>query len=278
MAVVGGEGASGVAINRRFEDYKSLKQYLQNSSIGEVIITGTTETDGAAKEVSFVGDGLVIQYIAAEGQVYIRTELDDLANQDSKFVYLEYHDDTGAIKEILTADLDNADTTTEVIVTGATDFFRLRQMISEVEATATKGILLTDSAHGGADDNYGFINDGNSQFNLQRFFVQPLSNCISYLAHIECYAASTAADVTVDSWHLEVTFTPLPKVLGAGVSAPAAKTLHYDFAEHLVIEPCLALAPATEVIFKVGDSGDAGHIFLHAVMVEDYSLNQRRRP
>ena len=94
MAVTGLEGYSRVEVNRHFDTYQSLKQAFSNRRrIAEVIISGATTTDGAAAEVNFsVGD--IINYAAAEGQAYIRTEVAD-ATQNSKFVYLQYQDDTG---------------------------------------------------------------------------------------------------------------------------------------------------------------------------------------
>ena len=182
MAVTGGTGISRVLENRRFEDYKSLKQHFQhNRRITEVIIEGMTTTDGALAEVNFaVGD--IINYIAAEGQAYIRIEQLD-ANQDGKYIYLQYQDDTGAVQDWVTADIAAAET--DEVAIGSTDFYRIRQMYSEVEASTNDAIILTDADMGGADDVYGFINDGNSQFNLERFFTQPNATCRSFLAKFQ---------------------------------------------------------------------------------------------
>ncbi len=277
MAFTGGDGHSRVLKDRRFESYTSLKQHLSHSIIDEVIISGLiAETDAGPTEIDFaVGD--TINYIAAEGQVYIRCELDD-ATQHSKYVYIEYQDDTGAIRPILTADLDAADSTTEVIVTGASDFFRLRQMISEVEATATKGIVLTDANMGGADDIFGFINDGNSQFNLQRFFTQPNATCDSYLAHIHLHSSESGTDANQDAFYLTITYTP--RVLGlsdgfAEAQGAADKTMTLHFYNNLDEDPCILLEGGTEVIFKVGDVNDPSAIHCEFVMVEDYSQGKK---
>lgn len=270
MAVTPGDGFSRVRKHSKFWDYQSFRKWTKGRVVNDIIVTGTTTTDGAAAEINFaVGD--TINYIAAEGQAYIRTELAD-ATQNSKYVYIEYQDDTGAVQSIVTADLDAADTTTEIAI-GSTDFYRLRQMICEVEAVATKGIVLTDANMGGVDDIYGFINDGNSQFNLERFFTQPSATCDSYLAYIKAWSGSTAADATHDSFFLDVVFTPRALTTGDGFTeaqAAADKTIHYEFNNELYVEPLILLEPATEVIFKVGDNNDPGIVCLEAVMCEVY--------
>jgi len=277
MAITGGEGLSRIIKNRRYEDYRSMKQYFSDRTIQEVIISGTTTTDGAAVEVNFTNNGDTINYIAAEGQVYIRTEADD-ANQDGKYVYIEYQDDTGAVMPILTADLAAPDNTVEVIVTGASDFFRLRQMISEVEAASGggKGIILTDANMGGADDVFGFIDDNNSQFNLERFFTQPSAICDSYLAYVHAHAGETGTDANNDSYILDVTFTPRPLTTTEGFAEPqvaADNTIPHDFMGELDWQPGIKLEGGTEVIFLVGDNDDPGHIFIEAVLLEVYPHN-----
>jgi len=273
MAVTGGDGLSRVRKHSKWWDYNSFREYHKGMRVDEIIITGSTTTDGAAAEINFaVGD--TINYIGAEGQVYVRCEADD-ANQHSKYVYIEYQDDTGAVRPILTGDLDAADSTTEVAVTGATDFYRLRQMICEVESASGggKAVILTDANMGGADDIFGFINDGNTQFNLERFFTQPSATCTSYLAYITARGATQAADATQDSYLLDVVLTPRALYTGEGFTetqTAADKTLHFEFNDYLHVEPLIELEPATEVSFKVGDNNDPGIVCIEAVMVEVY--------
>jgi hypothetical protein len=270
MAVTPGDGFSLVTNHAKWYDLRSFWKYHKDQHINIVKITGSTTTDGAVAEINFaVGD--TINYIAAEGQAYIRTELDDQATQGNKYVYLQYQDDTGAILDWVTSDLDNTNTTTEVAI-GSTDFYRARQMYCEVEATATKGVVLTDANMGGVDDIYAFINDANSQFNLERFFIQPSATCDSYLASIKARSASTAVDATLDSYLLDVVFTPRVNSQGAEDQVKADKTLHYEFNENLEVEPLILLEPATEVIFKVGDNNDPGIVCLEAMLIEVYPI------
>ena len=265
MAITGGEGFSRVLENRRFEDYRSMKQHFQHRHITEVLISGTTTTDGAAVEVNFcVGD--TINYIAAQGAVYALCEQDD-ASQYNKYVYLEYQDNTGEIQTVLTTDLDGANSTTVSRFGTVSDFFRIRQCHSEVESSANDAIVISDAVWGGVDDTFGFINDGNSQFNLERFFTQPAATCASYLGRVDVKCVNIAEAAA--GYILDVTFTP--KILNLGEVQPATdKTLHMEFTEFLNWEPCIELAPATEVIFKVGDNATAGILAIEATMLEVY--------
>ena len=274
MAFTGGDGQSRVLKNRRFESYESIKQAFSSRIITEIVISGTiAETDAGPTEIDFaVGD--TINYIGAEGQVYLRTELDDIANQNVKYVYIEYQDDAGIVRPILKGIMDNTNTTTEVAIAGATDFYRLRQMISEVEATATKSIVLTDANMGGADDIFGFINDGNSQFNLQRFFTQPTSVCDSYLAHLHVHTAQSGVNNITDSFFLTVDYTPRVLGISDGFAEPqvaADKTIRYPFAADLNEDALILLEGGSEVIFKVGNVNDPAELHCEFVLVEDYS-------
>lgn len=273
MVVTTGIGQSMVMSNRRFDSYESLKQHLKYSTIKEVMITGRTTTDGALKEIHFSGSD-IINYIAAEGQVYLRTELDD-ATQHGKYVSIEYHDDTGAIK-IATGLMDAANSTTETAIAGVTDFFRLRQMVAEVAAVATKGIILTDAAMGGADDIFGFIEDTESKFNLQRFFVQPAATCTSYLGRLHMHTTPKAIGAATDSYMFSVTYTPKVVTLEAGYPQKAAEIEEvFLFEREFDWHPCLVLEPGTEVTFKVGAEATDNVIHMMAIMIEDYSLGKK---
>jgi hypothetical protein len=264
MAVTHGVGHSRVLEKRRFEDYKSLKQYYQNSNLEEVIISGTTTSDGALAEICFCDN--VIDYAGSAGQAYIRTEQDDQATQGNKYVYLQYQDSTGAVQDWVTADLDNTNTTTEVAI-GSTDFYRARQMYSEVVSSANDAIILCDADWGGADDTYAEIRDGESKFSLERFFTQPDSTHISYLAYIKLHVPEMDHDGAASGHIFSVTYTPKP-LNGGEAQVAAAITEEFYFSRELIFEPCYELDGGTEVIFKVGDVDSAGVIHLEAVLVE----------
>lgn len=270
MAVTGGVGISRVLKDAYWYDFQSFMDYWKGKARVDLVhIEGRTTTDGALAEINFcVGD--TINYIAAEGQCYIRCEADD-ANQHSKYVYLQYQDDTGAIQDWVTADLNAADSTTEVIVTGADDFYRIRQMYSEVESASGggKAVILTDANMGGVDDIYGFINDGLSRFNLERFFTQPEATCDSYLVYVKWDTVPVAIGAGTDTFLSGLTFTP--RALNGGEAEPDTDiTLSYKFQDSLEIQPCYKLAGGSEVIFTVGDIATAGIVRLHAIMAEVY--------
>jgi hypothetical protein len=98
-------------------------------------------------------------------------------------------------------------------------------MICEVESASGggKAVILTDANMGGVDDIFGFINDGNTQFNLERFFTQPDSSHTSYLGRVEAWSATTSADATQDSYFVEVNCVPKPLLASsvAGSAFPA---------------------------------------------------------
>lgn len=269
MAITVGEGHSRILTNRHYDDYASMKQHFKHArKIQEVIISGSCTSDGALTEISFADN--IINYIGAEGQIYIRTEADD-GNQDSKYVYVEYQDDTGAIATIVTGDLAAPDNTVEVILTGADDFYRLRQMTSEVESASGggKSILLCDSDWDGVADTYGEIKDGHSSFALERFFTQPSATCASYLGRVKLVATVQDGDGAVAGALASVTYTP--KVIDLGEAQVAADiTENFQFDHTLVWEPLYELAPATEVIFKIGDLDSPHIIHIEATMLEVY--------
>ncbi len=261
-------GLSRVLKNRRYESYQSMKQYYSDRTIEEVIISGWGTTAGA--EFQFASE--TTDYAGAEAQAYIRTEADD-GNQDGKYVYLQYQDDTGAVQAWATADLAAPDNTVEVAI-GGTDCYRVRQMYSEVESATggTKMITLTDANMVGGD-NWAYIEDGNSRFSLQRFFVQPSATATSYLGRIKVkFPHMTAAATAVDAVILTITYTP--KILDAGEAGAAADiTIVLPFNHDTVFEPLLELEPATEVMFSWAHTTTGQAIWFEAIMLEVYATN-----
>ena len=168
-------GFSRIVENRRFEDYRSMKQSYQHFHTKEYIISGHGNSS-IAGELQFSSEDT--DYVGAAAQACIRCEADD-ANQHGKYVYLTYQNASGVILGPVTADLDGADSTTEVNI-GAADCYRVREMYSEIESATAGGkmITLTDAAMA-AGDNWAYIDDGNSQFAAQRYFV-PSATPVSY--------------------------------------------------------------------------------------------------
>jgi hypothetical protein len=258
-----GKGFSRVLKDRRWEDYKSLKQAWQHRPTTEFLISGYQTTTAAAAELNFqTGD--TINYIGTAAQAYIRCEADD-ANQDNKYVYIRYCDDSGTISAWSTADISDApDSTTEVAI-GGTDFYRLREMYSQVESASGGGkcVLLTDSNMGGADDIFGFIDDGESVAAINRYFVPSAATCTSYLGRIVCRVPYLLeGDATPGGYFLTITFTPVA-LNGGEVGAAADITQVLSFNEVLDWQPCIELQPATDVIIKIHKLVDADHVGMH---------------
>lgn len=267
-------GQSRVYKNRHFEDYRSLKQFWQHRHFDEFVIQATQLTTNAAAELLGV-TGDTINYIAAEGQAYIRCEADD-TNQDNKYVYLVYQDDTGNVKAAVTADISDApDSTTEVAI-GSTDFFRVREFYSEVESATGggKSVLLTDADMGGADDIFAFIDDDESEAFIGRYFVRDVATIIhSYIGRIICKIPYLLeADATPGGYFLTVEYTPKPTNLGE-VAAAANRTLIIPFSEDLDWQPLIELQPATDVVLKIHKLVDADHVdmYVEATYLEVYS-------
>lgn len=265
MAVTAGEGHSRVIQKRHYDNYESLKQYYRGKNFEEVIIHGYSTSGGGAAEISFCDN--IIDYAAAAGQAYIRTEQDDVAIQGEKYVYLQYQTTTGLVKAWVTADLNDADTTTEVAI-GSTDFYRARQMYSEVESSANDAIILCDADWGGVDDTYAEITDTHTEFALERFFTQPDTTHKSFLGKIEAWAPIQDGDSAAAGFLIEIKCTPKPNNQGAEVATAADKTFHFDFSEHFVWEPCLELDGGTEVFFYIGDYDSPAVIAIEATMLE----------
>jgi len=262
-------GLSRVLVNRRWDDYASLKQAHTNRYIEEVVISGFGTT--AAGEFEFASE--TTDYAGAEAQAYIRCEADD-GNQDNKYVYLQYQDDTGQVLPGATADLPTPDNTVETAI-GGTDCYRVRQMYSEVESGTGGGLMitLTDDAMAGGD-NWAYIEDGNSRFSLQRFFTQPSATAASYLGRIKVkFPHMTAAATAVDAVILTIGFTPA--VLNGGEASAAANiTMVLPFNHDTVFEPLIKLAPATEVTFSWSHTTTGQAIWFEAIMLEVYELTQ----
>lgn len=262
--MAGSKGLSRVMSDRHWEDYKSLKQFYQHRHCVEFEISGYQVTTVAAAEIDFtVGD--TINYVAAEAQAYIRTEADDVGNQGEKYVYLEYMKEDGTIMAVVTADLNDTNTTTGVVI-GAANCFRVRQFYCEVvsDTGGGKAVLLTDVAMGGADDIFAFIDDDHSRAAISRYYV-PIETQVehAYLGRVKLQIPYLLeADATPGGYFLTALYTP--KVLNLGEAQVAAEhTTVIGFSELLDWQPCIELEPATDVTIKIHKLVDADHVNMH---------------
>ena len=207
--MAGSKGFSRIVENRRWEDYKSLKQYCSNKPIKEYIISGYGQTNNA--EFEFTTEAM--DYIGTEAQTYIRTVADD-GSQDNKYVWMEYQDDTGLILDPVTADItDTADNTIEVAI-GSTDFWRLRQMYAEVEGVAGSEIVLTDDDMDAAS-RWAMIEDGETQWHAQRYFVPIATQCKAYLGRV-IVKGERVLEAAAASRGIIMSVTLTPRVVNIG--------------------------------------------------------------
>jgi len=262
-------GFSRVLTNRHFEDYRSAKQHFKGRHCKEFIISGTGNSV-AAGEFQFASETL--DYEDAEAQAYIRTEADD-EGQDDAYVYIIYQDDDGVIYGPVTADLANPNT--EEIAIGSTNFYRLREMWSEVESATAGGkmVMLCDDEMAG-DDNWGYIDDGNSRWAAQRYFVPSATQVEhAYLGRVIAQAPQiAAAAAAVDAIILTITYTP-KAIDNIEASAAADLAVTLTFNKELDWQPMIELEPATDVYIEVKKVNDALHdeIYVEASYLEVYA-------
>ena len=94
MPSVPTKGYKLILTGRRFEDYKSMKQWFKGETNKEVICS---INQASSIITALEGSDVVIgTQPTAEEIVYLKTEADD-ANQDGKSVWVVYQDSTGAI-------------------------------------------------------------------------------------------------------------------------------------------------------------------------------------
>lgn len=349
MVAVPSRGAQEIKVSRRFEDYRSLKQYFQRSLIREILYNGWQITAGAVAEVLSGERALTRLGTGTEQIVYIKS-LVDLAAYDGKAIYVEYLDEEGIIYGPITSLLDivggtgtdvehalgnenvldvvaacdgtklildmtsydssidgpdelagkylvvyagdqkgtahlivsntKANPTIITIASPAAnvniaadlvqiqtfpceEFYRLRRMWAEKESPADNAQELCD--HDG-NTWYGEISDENTRSAMSAYFVPSGTLCRSFLGKVRINGPIiNEGDGTLAGYIFEVTFTP--KAIDAN-ETPADVTLTFWFNGEFKWEPCIELEPATDVIFKIGDSGTASNLLIETAILE----------
>lgn len=143
MGLVESKGHSRILRDRRWEDYRSLKQYFRNNDLEEFVYEGHHESAGAVAEIQ--ADSVTsVAYLNAEAMIYARSEA-DLAALDGDSVYVDYLDDAGVIHETETL-LDNDISTDTEVPLGC------EALLDTVASVAGKTITLT--ALGGTLNQY----------------------------------------------------------------------------------------------------------------------------
>lgn len=91
-----GQGHSRIVRDRKWEDFRSLKQYYRNHNLEEIIILiYDTSTDTAAEMQP--DPSTAITYLGSEALVYVRNQT-DVPAQDGTTVYVTYLNEAGTIK------------------------------------------------------------------------------------------------------------------------------------------------------------------------------------
>ena len=144
-------------------------------------------------------------------------------------------------------DTPDANTATDVISfqqVPCDDFYRAREIYCEVEVIDAKTIRLGNV---GSTAVYAGIGEGHRYMANSGFFTQPSATCRSFLGYVK---ASTAIDSTVTELtgsRITVFYTPLQAhALGGAVETQ----ISLDFQDILDWQPCIELAPATDVVIK----------------------------
>jgi len=265
--------------DRPFEDLASLKKYLRQSRlVKEVRFKHVVATGGAGAAVEIEEKtGTAIARLGAEAQVYIRAHT-DAAGYDTKTITISWLDDAGVIHDPVTTTIDVTDSTTEVAVAGAADFYRLREMYSDVTPAAGHTLILTDAdcanVDGSGGDIYGMIEESNYSSIHSRYFVPSRyldagsagsKEIVSYLAYMRFFYSCVTANERAT---LTVTCTPYD----LGRETTLTYVCPKDYL-NMVWEFPFRLKAATDVTFSVADDTLTGGTFeFESIIVEGWDL------
>ena len=250
-----GIGHSLIVNDRRFEDYRSMKQHFQHRHTKEFLFSRAQLSTAAAVEVEEKA-GETIAILGSEATVYVRDGGVDNAGSRDKTMTIEYVDDAGAI-QTATANTNDTDSTTEVEI--ATDFRRLRSFTSEIEAPADHHWVICNSNKTAV---YNVIQDGRIEALHSRYRVPASTVCASYLGRIKIEATRTTA--TGNGHEITIEYTPKDR-------ANHVETIDFWYRMHY--EPCVELEPGSDVIFTIKKITDEEHLnmFFRSEILEVYA-------
>lgn len=176
---------------------------------------------------------------------------------------------------ITLTDTPDANTATDLISIQefpCSDFFRLREMYCDVEVLTDKTIRLGDHNSG---NYYGLISQGGRYRSSAMFFTQPIATCRSFIGKIKCSVSHESTDAKKQGNEIQVTFTPK----AANSSAAASDiVINLVFQDNLDWQPCIELAPATDVTIKVLtlDNTNVDDIHVEATYLEVYDVSKQK--
>ena len=146
------------------------------------------------------------------------------------------------------------------------DYYRVREMYCEVEPLDTKQIIIGTHDIGVA---YGAIGCDARYMANSGFFTQPAATCRSFLGKIKVSHSIDSTVTEVVGGSVFVTFTPLQAHANGGT---ANITIELTFSDFIEWEPCIELAPATDVIVKISNCAGTAldNMFVEAHYLEVY--------
>lgn len=161
---------------------------------------------------------------------------------------------------------DLAADTVSVQPASTDDFYRVREMWCEIEVLDSKTIRLGDTDSTAV---YAGIGEGHRYMANSGIFTQPTATCDTYLGRIKASAAIDTTVTEAKGCQVKVFYTPAEAHADGG----AVETeLEIPFHSHLDWQPCIKLAPATDVVIQVKYIAGAivDEIFLEASYLEVY--------
>jgi len=237
-----GIGDLRIVENRRFEDYRSLKQAFQHRHTKEILCRINQTSTAAAAELMEAG-GQAHTYLAAEGNGNVRAEGVDTAGCRAKDMYLEYLDHAG---DIQTATVATAgDSTTETVI--AADYESTRMFYSTTEAVADHQWWLCNDA---GNAFYQVIQDGRKYAATSHYRAPNTATCRAFLGRVKITATKLQTDAADSSYQLTIAYTPKDRT-------NITETI--DFWDILDYQPCVEIEPLTSVTFKIKKFTDANH-------------------
>jgi hypothetical protein len=251
--------------DRPYEDLASLKKFLRRVyNLNEFRFYYTVATGGAGASVELeekTGTTVTRLTTGNEAQVYIRAHTND-NDYDTHSITLEAINEAGTILGPTTTLFNTTDSTTEVAVSGMTDYYRTRTMTSTITPKAGHTFSIGDADHandGTGTDLWGVIEEGNLSSIHSRYYAPATSasgnTMRSFLAHMDWHYVGATAAANLEFATLTVTLTP------KDLDYQTTMTLRADVGDYHHWEDPIELKPATEVTFTVADDSAVGGNF-----------------
>jgi len=261
-----GKNGYRTSSDRIYEDLSSLKKHARvQGRVNEVRFAHTVATGGAGASVELEEKtGTTVSRLTTtnEAQVYIRAHT-NAAGYDTYGVTLSWLDEAGVLYDPVYTAFNLADSTTEVAVSGATNYYRTHTMTSSVTPAAGHTFSIGDADHandGSGNDLWGVIEESNYGSIHSRYYV-PTANeagktMYGYLGKIRArYDGVVNGAGAIEYCTLTVTCTP------ADLGYETTLAYRIQAGEEFVWEAPFRLQGATDTTFVVADDAATGGNF-----------------